>query len=81
MPPPPFPFSHYTISRLQRLYQRQREPPDHRVGCLTDNVGVCPPFSRECLVNYQTSLQLSLELASILEAAMLNFHYYCVILL
>ena len=42
-PPRLFPFSHYTISRLQRLHQRQREPPDRHVGCLTDNVGVCAP--------------------------------------
>jgi hypothetical protein len=43
--PPPclFPFSQHTISRLQRLHQRQREPPDQHVGYLTDNVGVCAP--------------------------------------
>ncbi|KAI0270821.1 hypothetical protein BGY98DRAFT_937401 [Russula aff. rugulosa BPL654] len=40
------------------------------------NVNVNRLIIMESLVNYQTSLQLSLELASILEAAMFNFHYY-----
>ena len=48
---------------------------------LTDNAGVCAPIISEKSGKLSNYPQLSPELASILEAAMLNLHYYKVILL